>query len=75
MYAGGQSLLRPRRSRPERKLPEDLQIAVARLLKNGKPKQVFLKKSLGTKDLRQANITIKPVLIQFDRIIRDAEAA
>lgn len=75
MYAGCQSLLRPRRSRPERKLPEDLQIAVARLLKNGKPKQVFLKKSLGTKDLRQANITIKPVLIQFDRIIRDAEAA
>jgi hypothetical protein len=35
---------------------------------------VYLKRSLGTTEKHQANITIKPVLIDFDRIIRAAEA-
>lgn len=58
----------------QRKVPERLQTAVPQVLKNGRKRQVYLKRSLGTKDRRQANITIKPVLIDFDRIIRDAEA-
>jgi hypothetical protein len=57
----------------QRKVPERLQAAVPRVLKNGKRRQVFLKRSLGTKVLRQANISIKPVLIAFDRILREAE--
>jgi hypothetical protein len=58
----------------QRKVPERLQSAVPQVLKNGRKRQVYLKRSLGTKDRRQANITIKPVLIDFDRTIRDAEA-
>jgi len=58
----------------QRKVPERLQTAVPRVLKNGRERLIFLKRSLGTKDKKQANISIKPVLIEFDRIIRDAEA-
>ena len=58
----------------QQKVPNRLQVAVARVLGNGKPKQVYLKRSLGTKDLRDANIRAKPVLAGFDRIIRDAAA-
>src|ERR1700730_18561705 len=58
----------------QRKVPERLQSAVPQVLKNGKKRQVFLKRSLGTTDWRQANVSIKPVLIDFDRILRDAEA-
>jgi len=58
----------------QQKVPSRLQVAVARVLGNGKPKQVYLKRSLGTKDLRDANIRAKPVLAGFDRIIRDAGA-
>jgi integrase len=58
----------------QRKVPERLQTAVPQVMKNGRKRQVYLKRSLGTKDRRQANISIKPVLIDFDRIIRDAEA-
>jgi hypothetical protein len=58
----------------QQKVPSRLQVAVARALGNGKPKQVYLKRSLGTKDLRDANIRAKPVLAGFDRIIRDAGA-
>lgn len=58
----------------QRKVPEHLQATVPLVLKNGKTRQVFLKRSLGTKDKKQANISIKPVLIDFDRIIREAEA-
>ena len=58
----------------QQKVPERLQAAVARVLGNGKARQVYLKKSLGTKDLKAANIRAKPVLAGFDRVIRDATA-
>ena len=47
------------------KVPERLQEAVARILDNGKAKQVWLKKSLGTKVVAQANIRAKPVQMEF----------
>lgn len=53
---------------------ERLQVAVARYLGNGKPRQVYQKKSLGTKDLRTANVRAKPVLAAFDRVLREAAA-
>jgi hypothetical protein len=56
------------------KVPERLQEAVARILDNGKARQVWLKKSLGTKVVAQANVRAKPVQIEFDRIIAEAEA-
>ena len=55
------------------KVPERLQETVARLLDNGKAKRVWLKKSLGTKVLSEANVRAKPVQIEFDRIIARAE--
>jgi hypothetical protein len=59
----------------QRKVPEWLQEAVARVLKSQRPRLVFLKRSLGTTPVRsQANISIKPVLIEFDRILKEAEA-
>jgi integrase len=61
-----------RKTVPEK--PEGLQAAVARELNNGKVAQKHLKKSLGTKDLREANIRAKPVLAEFDRIIAKAKA-
>ena len=61
-----------RKTVPEK--PEGLQAAVARELNNGKPVQKHLKRSLGTKDLREANIRAKPVLAEFDQIIARAKA-
>ena len=58
----------------QRKVPERLQTAVPKVLNNGRKRQAYLKRSLGTTVKHQANITIKPVLIDFDRIIREAEA-
>jgi hypothetical protein len=55
------------------KVPERLQEAVARVLDNRKDKQVWLKRSLGTKVIREANIRAKPVQMEFDRIIVRAE--
>ncbi len=43
------------------KVPLRLQGAVARVLENGKSKQVWLKRSLGTKVLSEANVRGKPV--------------
>ena len=60
-----------RKTVPEK--PEGLQAAVARELNNGKAVQKHLKRSLGTKDLREANIRAKPVLAEFDRIIARAK--
>ncbi|WP_271583115.1 site-specific integrase [Bradyrhizobium sp. CCBAU 45389] len=62
-----------RKTVPEK--PEGLQAAVARALNNGKAAQKHLKKSLGTKDTREANIRAKPVLAEFDRIIAKAKAS
>jgi beta-galactosidase/beta-glucuronidase len=59
----------------QRKVPERLQVAVARGLGNGKSKQVFLKKSLGTKELKAANVRAKLVLAGFDRTFSEATAA
>jgi integrase len=56
------------------KVPERLQAVVARILDNGKARQVWLKKSLGTKMVAQANVRAKPVQMDFDRIIAKAEA-
>jgi hypothetical protein len=58
----------------QRKVPERLRAAVARVLDQGKERQSFLKKSLGTKDLKAANIRALPVLAWFNRVIRDATA-
>ncbi|MET4070624.1 site-specific recombinase XerD [Bradyrhizobium sp. S3.2.6] len=54
--------------------PKGLRTAVAIELNNGKAAQANLKRSLGTKDIREANIRAKPVLAEFDRIIARAKA-
>lgn len=54
--------------------PKGLQAAVARVLGNAKVSQKHLKRSLGTKDAREANIRAKPVLAEFDRIIAKAKS-
>ena len=46
------------------KVPKALQEAVAQALANGKARQVFLKRSLGTKSLHTANVRVKPVLVR-----------
>ncbi|MBR1276535.1 site-specific integrase [Bradyrhizobium sp. AUGA SZCCT0283] len=58
----------------QRRVPDRLQEAVARVLKSDKPRQVFLKRSLGTKVLKDANTRAKPVLMEFDRTLSAAEA-
>jgi hypothetical protein len=55
------------------KVPARLQAAVARVLAQGKDRQSFLKKSLGTKDLKAANVRAKPALAAFDRVFSEAE--
>jgi len=59
---------------PRRRVPERLQEAVARVLNTDKSKQVFLKKSLGTKVLKAANVAATHVLADFDRTLASAEA-
>jgi hypothetical protein len=58
----------------QRKVPERLQEAVARVLNAGETRRVFLKKSLGTKNTREANAAAPHVLAEFNRIIAEAEA-
>jgi integrase len=57
----------------QRKVPERLQEAVARVLDSGRDRQAFLKKSLGTKSLKSANVAATHVLADFDRTLADAE--
>ena len=57
-----------------KRVPQGLQEAVAGVLDNGKSRQVWLKRSLGTKALTEANVRGKPVQMEFDRIIAQAEA-
>ena len=57
-----------------KKVPKRLEQPTAEFLDNGKSRQVFLKRTLDTKDLREANIRAKPILIEFDRILAQAEA-
>jgi hypothetical protein len=42
-------------------------------LDNEKHRQVWLKRSFGTKDLKEANVRAKLVQIEFDKIIASAE--
>jgi integrase len=55
------------------KVPDRLQEAVARVLDKGKDRQTFLKKSLGTKELKAANVRAKPIQAGFDRVFGEAE--
>ncbi len=56
-----------------KKVPQHLEEAVARVLDNGKPKQVWLKRTLATKDLAEAKRRVKAVQIEFDRILEQAQ--
>ena len=56
-----------------KKVPPRLEEAVARVLNNGKPQQVWLKRTLATKDGSEANRRVKVVQIQFDRILERAQ--
>ncbi|MGZ5871337.1 MAG: DUF6538 domain-containing protein, partial [Bradyrhizobium sp.] len=58
----------------QRKVPKGLEAAAAVVLRQGKKRQSYLLRSLGTDSRTEANVRIKPVLIDFDRIIREAEA-
>jgi integrase len=57
-----------------RKVPKALEEATAQVLGVAKERQSFLKRSLGTKDVREANVRAKPVLQEFDRILDRARA-
>lgn len=57
-----------------RKVPKRLETAVAQVLNNGKQRQSWLSRSLRTGDLQKANILAKPVMIEFDRVLAEAEA-
>ena len=56
-----------------KKVPAGLQEAVARVLGNGKARQTWLKRSLGTKDITAANKLAKAVLIEFDNTLDRAK--
>ena len=56
-----------------KKVPRHLEEAVARVLDNGKPKQVWLKRTLATKDFAEAKRRVKAVQIEFDRILERAQ--
>lgn len=57
----------------QRRVPERLQEAVGRVLNRGE-RRVFLKKSLGTKSLKEAKAAAPHVLADFNRIVGEAEA-
>jgi hypothetical protein len=57
-----------------KKVPKHLMEATATVLGASKQRQSWLKKSLGTKDPREAKIRAKPVLMEFDRVLARAEA-
>jgi len=57
-----------------RKVPKRLEEAVARVQGATKSRQPWLKRSLRTKDEARAKVLAKPVGMEFDRIIADAEA-
>src|ERR1700740_1945940 len=57
----------------QQRVPERLQEAVARVLDADEPRRVFLKKSLGTKNPKEAKAAAPHVLADFGRIIGQAE--
>ena len=56
-----------------KKVPAHLQEAVARVLDNSKRRQVWLQRSLGTKDVSEANRRAKAIQIEFDRTLERAK--
>jgi hypothetical protein len=57
-----------------KKVPEKLQEATATVSAASKERVSWLKRSLKTKDKRQAKRLAPPILMEFDRILADAEA-
>lgn len=57
-----------------KKVPSHLTKAVAQVLNDDKPSLSWLKRSLGTRDGREANVVAKPILMEFDRTLAKAEA-
>jgi len=55
-----------------KKVPRGLEEAVARVTAAPRSRVSWLKKSLRTKDAREANLVAKRVLIEFDRILEQA---
>ena len=57
-----------------RKVPKALEVATARVM--GVPKQriSWLKQTLATKDEKRAKVLAKPIMMEFDRILAQAEA-
>src|SRR5262245_8481621 len=55
-----------------KRVPKGLEALVAQVLANGRQRQSWLKKSLGTKSPNDAKLRGKPVLIEFDRTIERA---
>ncbi|SHG26348.1 hypothetical protein SAMN05443248_0933 [Bradyrhizobium erythrophlei] len=58
----------------QRKVSEKLQAAVARILGGKRSTQVYLKKSLATKDRREATRRAPHALADIDRTLREAAA-
>ena len=57
-----------------KKVPKKLEEAVALVTGSAKRRVAWLKKTLGTKDHKAAKVRAAPVLMEFDRILAQAEA-
>ena len=57
-----------------KKVPKKLEEAVALVTAAAKPRVAWLKKTLDTKDPKAARVRAVPVLMEFDRILAQAEA-
>ena len=57
-----------------KRVPPQLAEAVAKVTNAKSTRVSWLKRSLGTRDFREANIVGKPILIEFDRTMAKAEA-
>ena len=57
-----------------KKVPKKLEEATAVVTGASKPRVAFLQRSLRTKDKRQARRLAPPVLMEFDRVLAEAEA-
>src|SRR5262245_47239672 len=55
-----------------KKVPAKLEQAVPAVLGISRPRVSWLKRSLRTKDHREANIRAKPILVEFDRVLAQA---
>jgi integrase len=58
----------------QKRVPKPLQEVVARVLNADEPRRVYLKKSLGTKNLKEAKAAAPQVVADFNRVIGQAEA-